>query len=49
MGGEVTDPQFLNDVLGSLPGVDLADPQIQEILASMKAQQEQEKKDEGGK
>jgi hypothetical protein len=49
----VTDPQFLNDVLGSLPGVDLADPQIQEILASMKAQQEQEKKDEkkdeGGK
>jgi len=53
VGGEVTDPQFLNDVLGSLPGVDLADPQIQEILASMKAQQEQEKKDEkkdeGGK
>jgi 26S proteasome regulatory subunit N10 len=43
--GEITDPQFLNDILASLPGVDPNDPQIQLILESMKAQQQGEKKE----
>jgi len=44
-GPEITDPQFLNEILQSLPGVDPNDPQIQEIVRSMKAQQEKKEGD----
>jgi len=44
-GEEVTDPQFLNEILASLPGVDPNDPQIQQILEGMRASQQGEKKE----
>jgi 26S proteasome regulatory subunit N10 len=40
------DPQFVNQLLGSLPGVDPNDPEIQNALQSMK---KDDKKDEGDK
>jgi len=41
--GQFQDPQFLNQIIGSLPGVDPNDPQIQEALKNMN--KDGEKKD----
>ena len=57
-GGDLTamfqDANFVQSVLGSLPGVDPSDPRIQSVLSSLPANPEdkeaeaKKKKDEGG-
>jgi len=42
------DPQFVNQLLGSLPGVDPNDPAIQSALKNLKKDGDDDKKDEGG-
>uniref|UniRef100_A0A7S2LGX4 VWFA domain-containing protein n=1 Tax=Leptocylindrus danicus TaxID=163516 RepID=A0A7S2LGX4_9STRA len=42
------DPQFVNQLLGSLPGVDPNDPAIQNALKNLNQQQQQNKKDGDG-
>mmetsp|Transcript_50086 Transcript_50086/g.121358 ORF Transcript_50086/g.121358 Transcript_50086/m.121358 type:complete len:454 (-) Transcript_50086:222-1583(-) len=42
------DPAFVNQLLGSLPGVDPNDPTIQSALSNMKKDEEKDKKDEDG-
>jgi 26S proteasome regulatory subunit N10 len=45
-GGQFQDPAFVNELLGSMPGVDPNDPEIQEAL---RRAQEKKKKDEDKK
>jgi 26S proteasome regulatory subunit N10 len=39
------DQSFLSSILSSLPGVDPNDPSVQDVLASLQADDEEQKKD----
>jgi len=42
------DPSFVTELLGTLPGVDINDPRIQEALKSVGAGEEEKDKKDGG-
>jgi len=48
-GQQFQDPQFVNQLLGSLPGVDPNDPQIQEALKNAQKDDKDEDKKDGDK
>eukprot|EP00811_Abedinium_folium_P012608 NODE_21698_length_741_cov_1.576547.p1 GENE.NODE_21698_length_741_cov_1.576547~~NODE_21698_length_741_cov_1.576547.p1 ORF type:complete len:69 (-),score=31.39 NODE_21698_length_741_cov_1.576547:369-575(-) len=41
------DPSFVEELLGSLPGVDTNDPRIQEALKELNAKDEDKEKEKG--
>lgn len=46
-GQQFQDPQFVNQLLGSLPGVDPNDPQIQNALRNVSEGEEKDEKEDG--
>ncbi|KAJ6365313.1 hypothetical protein OIU76_030149 [Salix suchowensis] len=46
MSKVLEDPSFMPSVLASLPGVDLNDPSVKELLASLQGQSESKQKNE---